>query len=83
MENQEKKLFRMKHLRELTGLSRATVKYYIDFGLLPKPVMLNRNTAFYDESHLENIRIIKELQEKCYFPLSAELPQIKCYRRYG
>jgi DNA-binding transcriptional MerR regulator len=64
-------LIRMKKLCELTGVTRATVIYYISKGLIPKPIKSGRNMALYDQTHVKAIRIVKELQTKRYFPLAV------------
>jgi DNA-binding transcriptional MerR regulator len=61
-------------IRELvkhTGISKETIHYYIREGLLPKPHKQGRNIAEYDESYIERIRLIKELQDHYFFPLGV------------
>jgi DNA-binding transcriptional MerR regulator len=65
----EKKLMKMKDLSEVTGVSSGTIRYYIQEGLLPKPVKTHKNMAYYDESYIERIRLIKQLQKSRYLPL--------------
>lgn len=60
---------KMKHLEDATGVGRETIRFYIREGLLPEPERPARNVAWYDESFVEKIRLIKELQEKRYLPL--------------
>jgi DNA-binding transcriptional MerR regulator len=38
-------------------------------GLLPKPEKANEKMAYYDESCIERLQVIGQLQEKRYFPL--------------
>lgn len=71
MPKQDENLIRMKKLCELTGVTRATVLYYISKGLIPKPTKSGRNMALYDERHVQAIRIVKGLQNKRYFPLAV------------
>ncbi len=59
----------MKELEELTGVSRETIRYYIREGLLPEPERPGRNVAWYDESFVERIDLIKDLQRRSYMPL--------------
>ncbi len=59
----------MGDLEEATGVGRETIRFYIREGLLPEPERPARNVAWYDESFVERIRFIKELQEKRYLPL--------------
>ncbi len=57
-------LFKMKELVEATGISKATILYYINEGLLPKPVKTNTNVAFYPSSFVEKLEFIKQLQSR-------------------
>ncbi len=52
-----------------TEVPKQTIHYYIRNGLLPKPRKLGSNSADYDESYVERIRLIKELQNDFFFPL--------------
>jgi DNA-binding transcriptional MerR regulator len=56
-------------LAKRTDVPKQTIHYYIRSGLLPKPRKLGSNSAEYDESYVERIRIIKELQNDFFFPL--------------
>jgi len=64
-----KKLMKMSELVQRTGVRKATIHYYISKGLLPKPRKTEKNMAYYDESYVERIRLIKELQLKWFLPL--------------
>lgn len=64
------KLFKMRELSEITGVSGAAIRFYIREGILPQPIKTHRNMAYYDESYVRRIRLIKELQEKRFLPLS-------------
>lgn len=65
-----KKLLKMKDLSRATGVSGGTIRYYVRKGILPQPVKVHRNMAYYDESYIERIRLIKQLQKKRYLPLN-------------
>ena len=65
------KLMRIGELAEATGVSTQTIHYYLREGLLPPPIKTARNMAYYGPDHIEDIRLIKELQEKRYLPLSV------------
>ena len=60
----------MQELSKKTGVPPGTIRYYIGEGLLPKPIKTHRNMAYYDEGYVRRIKLIKELQEKRYLPLS-------------
>ncbi len=56
-------------LAKRTEVPKQTIHYYIRSGLLPKPRKLGSNSAEYDESYVDRIRLIKELQNDFFFPL--------------
>ena len=60
---------KMKELEEATGVGRETIRFYIREGLLPAPDKPSRNVAWYDESFVPRIALIKELQTKRFLPL--------------
>lgn len=62
---------KMKDLERATGVGRETIRFYIRSGLLPQPQRLRRNVAYYDRSFVERIRLIKELKERRFLPLSV------------
>ena len=61
---------KISELARRSQVSKETIHYYIREGLLPKPKKLARNVADYDESYVERIRLIKELQNQRFLPLS-------------
>ena len=66
-----KKLLKMKDLSEITEVSSGTIRYYIQQGLLPQPYRPHKNMAYYDESYIDKIKLIKDLQQNHYLPLSV------------
>jgi len=50
-------------LAELGGVSRRTVRYYVQEGLIPTPVGLGRG-AHYGPEHLEQLLRVKAMQEE-------------------
>lgn len=62
---------KMRDLERETGVGRESIRFYIREGLLPEPERPGRNVAWYDESFIERIRSIKELQHKRYLPLQV------------
>lgn len=65
-------LLRISDLSRETGVSTATIKFYIRGKLLPAPTMkTGRNMAYYDRSFVTRIRFIKELQQKRFLPLDV------------
>ncbi len=64
-------LYKINELSKKTGVTSSTIKYYIAQGLLPKPKKTFRNMAYYDESYVQRIKMIKELQAKRFLPLKV------------
>ena len=64
-----KQVFKMAELVRRTGLKKETIHFYINNDLLPRPPKTEKNVAYYDESYVERIRLIKELQLKYFLPL--------------
>lgn len=60
----------MAQLVEETGVSRATIAHYRELGLLPPLKKTARNMAYYSETTVERIRLIRELMEKRHLTLS-------------
>lgn len=79
---QDEGLIKMKELVDLSGVTKQTIHYYLREGLLSPPVKTSRNMAYYDYRHVEEIQLIKELQEKRYFPL-AVIKTIMAGKREG
>lgn len=50
-------------LAELGGVSRRTVRYYVQEGLIPPPAGLGRG-AHYQKEHLEALLRVKVMQER-------------------
>jgi len=53
-----------------TGISKETIHYYIREGALSKPRKTAKNTADYSEDIVEQIQLIKNLQDNYFLPLS-------------
>lgn len=64
-------MMRMKQLSAASGVPKGTIQFYINEGLIPRPTKTHANMAYYNESHLNAIRLVKELQQKRFLPLSV------------
>ncbi len=64
-----KEHLRMKEVVEKTGFNKSTVLHYIHIGLLPEPIRTSKNMAYYPESYLTLLPIIRTLQGKYHLPL--------------
>ena len=54
---------RLAELSERTGVSVATLKYYLREGLLHPGATVSRTQADYDGSHVERVRLVRALSE--------------------
>ena len=52
---------RISDLSQRTGVSVATLKYYLREGLVPAGVPLSATRADYGESHVERVRLVRAL----------------------
>lgn len=63
--------YRIKDLIRMTGVSKETIRFYINEGLLPPPVKTAHNMGWYSDRHVELLGLISELQSERYLPLKA------------
>jgi DNA-binding transcriptional MerR regulator len=61
---------KISELARRTQVSKETIHYYVREGLLPRPRKLGKNVADYDESYVNRILLIKELQNHRFLPLT-------------
>jgi DNA-binding transcriptional MerR regulator len=66
-----RKRMRMAELARASGVSRDTIHYYLREGLLPKPLKSGKTVAYYDDAHLERLRLIRRLREEKYLPVAV------------
>jgi len=62
---------KISELAERTRVPKETIHYYLREGVLRKPRKSGKNIADYNENYVEQIRIIKQLQEHYFLPLSV------------
>ena len=72
---------KISELAERTRVPKETIHYYLREGVLRKPRKTGRNIADYNEDYVEQIRIIKQLQEHYFLPLSVIKKIIRRHRR--
>ncbi len=70
-DNKNEKLMKMKELSISTGVNSATIRYYINQEILPRPYKTHKNMAYYDESYIDLINLIKQLQKEYFLPLEV------------
>lgn len=61
---------RLAELSRETGVSVATLKYYLREGLVHPGRALSRTSADYDEGHVERVRLVRALSEVGGLPLA-------------
>ena len=61
---EKKKWFKIGELERLTGISRRTVHYYLQIGLLHPPEKTGKTMAYYDELHIKKLETISELKKE-------------------
>jgi DNA-binding transcriptional MerR regulator len=62
---------RLAELSERSGVSTATIKYYLREGLLPPGRRLNATTADYDEDHLRRLRLVRAMIQVGKVPVAT------------
>ncbi|MEV5985044.1 MerR family transcriptional regulator [Streptomyces sp. NPDC052051] len=62
---------RLAELSERSGVSTATIKYYLREGLLAPGRQLNATTAEYDEEHLRRLRLVRAMIQVGRVPVAA------------
>lgn len=62
---------RLAELSERSGVSTATIKYYLREGLLPAGRRVNATTAEYDEDHLRRLRLVRALIQVGGIPVAT------------
>ncbi len=71
---------RIDDLAQRAGVPTRTIRYYTQQGLLPSPKLQGR-IGYYNSRHLERLKLIKELQEKRFLPLSVIHSVIRHFER--
>lgn len=62
---------KMSELARRSGVPSATIKHYLNEGLLPAPTRTSRNMAYYDAALVPRIQRIKILQRTHFLPLKV------------
>lgn len=74
---------KLKELIKATGVSRETIQFYLRDGILPKPRKRNGAQADYNESYVDLLKLIKDLQENHFLPLGVIKKIVKQIRKAG
>jgi DNA-binding transcriptional MerR regulator len=62
---------RMRDLMQRTGLSRQAIHFYVEEGLVERPIKTGKTMGHYTEAHVERILLVKKLQQEHFLPLKA------------
>ncbi|MFD6278410.1 MerR family transcriptional regulator [Streptomyces sp. NPDC060209] len=62
---------RLSELSERSGVSTATIKYYLRERLLPAGTRISATQADYDESHLRRLRLVRALLQVGRLPVAT------------
>lgn len=62
---------RLAELSERSGVSTATIKYYLREGLLAPGHQVNATTAEYDEEHLRRLRLVRAMIQVGRVPVAT------------
>ncbi|MGW0418371.1 MerR family transcriptional regulator [Streptomyces sp. NPDC003015] len=62
---------RLAELSERSGVSTATIKYYLREGLLPPGRQINATTAEYGEDHLRRLRLVRAMIQVGKVPVAT------------
>ena len=58
------KLFRISELERRSGISRRTIHFYFQEGLLHPPLKTGKTMSYYDESHLRKLIYIRKAKQR-------------------
>lgn len=72
---------KISQLVKRTGVPKETIHFYIREGLLRKPRKSGVNAAEYNESYVDQIRLIKDLRDNYYLPIPEIKKIIKDFRK--
>ncbi|MEU9092607.1 MerR family transcriptional regulator [Streptomyces sp. NPDC048428] len=62
---------RLSELSEQSGVSTATIKYYLREGLLPPGQRVSATQAAYDDSHVRRLRLVRALLQVGRLPVAT------------
>ena len=72
-ENEAEALYRIEQVADLTGLTKRTLRYYEERGLLDPPTRTDGNYRLYTSADVEHIKRVKRIREL----IGASLAEIK------
>lgn len=67
----EKKLFTISELARRSGTTPATIKHYVNEGLLSPVKKTGKTMAWYDEESVRRVVLVRSLKQERFLPLSV------------
>lgn len=64
MSSRHQRLYRIAEIERITGVPRRRIHFYIQSGLLNKPLKTGKTMAYYDDSHIEQLQLIKRARQR-------------------
>lgn len=62
---------KMSELVKLSGVPAQKIRQYLQKEILPKPIKINRTSAFYTQQHLQRLQLIKKLHKENKLPIAT------------
>jgi DNA-binding transcriptional MerR regulator len=62
---------KISELSKRTNVPKETIHYYVREGFIPRPKKKGKNVSDYDETFIERILLIKQIQDHFFLPLSV------------
>lgn len=76
----KKNYLKISDIEKLTGIPRSTIHFYLREGLLHPPLKSGQTMAYYDESHLDRLKLIHHLKNEIGFPLKTLKEKIALHK---
>ena len=73
---------KISELSRRTNVPKETIHYYVREGFIPRPRKKGKNVSDYDESFVERILLIKQIQDHFFLPLSLIKKIVKQRNKY-
>jgi AcrR family transcriptional regulator len=69
------KYMRISELAKLSGVPVQKIRNYVQKGILPRPIKINKTAAFYTQQHLKRLELVNKLQSesKLQLPVIGEI----------
>lgn len=67
---QTKKYMKMSELSKISTVPIPRIRYYIQKGILPKPIKATTTSAYYSYQHLERLKLIRKIHLKKNLPVA-------------